>query len=82
MARSRDSLPWLAAVGLILALAGCAKETTGPVYEQPPPVVAEPEPVPAGPVKIALLLPLSGQAATRGRASTGTKGTAGRACLR
>ncbi len=67
MASSRHSLPRLAAVGLILALAGCAKQTTGPVYEQPPPVVAEPEPVPAGPVKIALLLPLSGQAASVGQ---------------
>lgn len=61
-------LPRLATIGLILALAGCAQETTGPVYEQPPPVaVVEPEPVPTGPVKIALLLPLSGQAASVGQ---------------
>ncbi len=68
MATSRTLLPRLATIGLILALAGCAQETTGPVYEQPPPVaVVEPEPVPTGPVKIALLLPLSGQAASVGQ---------------
>ncbi len=68
MVRSREFLRRLATAALVLALAGCAKETTGPIYEQPTPeAVVEPEPVPAGPVKIALLLPLSGQAASVGQ---------------
>jgi len=61
----------LAVFGLVLLFVGCAQERTGPVYQEPETVPALPEEVveaaPAGPVKIALLLPLSGSAETVGR---------------
>lgn len=62
--------PKLAVIGLILAVAGCGQQTTGPIYEQPadaPDPAAAIEPVPVGPVKVALLLPLSGDAASVGQ---------------
>lgn len=64
------SLPKFAAFGLVLLLAGCVQQRA-PVYQEPEPappvpvVAVEPEPV--GPVKVALLLPLTGNAATVGQ---------------
>jgi branched-chain amino acid transport system substrate-binding protein len=60
--------PWLTTMGLMLLLAGCAPRAE-PIYREPAPV--EPaeaiEPLPVGPVKVALLLPLSGNAAAVGQ---------------
>jgi len=71
MAGSSVSVRKLAVFGLVLLFVGCAQERTGPVYQEPETVPALPEEVveaaPAGPVKIALLLPLSGSAETVGR---------------
>jgi ABC-type branched-subunit amino acid transport system substrate-binding protein len=71
MARSSVSFPKLAVIGLALLLVGCAQDRAQPVYQDPtltPDVPAEVvEPVPTGPVKVALLLPLSGNAAAVGR---------------
>jgi len=71
LARSSVSLPKLAVFGLVLLLVGCAQQRPGPVYQEPEPVPAVPEevaePLPTGPVKIALLLPLSGSAQAVGR---------------
>lgn len=64
------SLPKLAAIGIVLLMSGCAQRTE-PVYQEPEPVPALPDelvdPLPTGPVKVALLLPLSGNAAAVGR---------------
>lgn len=62
--------PRLAAFGLALALIGCAQRSA-PIYQQQTPAPATPaeaaEPEPVGPVKVALLLPLTGNAATVGQ---------------
>ena len=67
MARSSLSIPKFAAAGLLLLLAGCASQSE-PVYQDP--TAEAPEalaPVPTGPVKVALLLPLTGEAAVVGQ---------------
>lgn len=65
------SLPNLAAFGLVLILAGCAQQRSAPLHQEPepaPPVPAEAvEPEPVGPVKVGLLLPLTGNAAAVGQ---------------
>ena len=65
------SLRKLAVLGLLLLLAGCAQERADPLYQEPEALPALPEevvePVPTGPVKVALLLPLSGGAQVVGR---------------
>ena len=64
------SLPKLAAIGLVLLVAGCVQRAD-PVYQEPEQVPAAPdevvEPLPTGPVKVAILLPLSGSAEAVGR---------------
>ncbi len=64
------SLHKLAVFGLVLFMAGCAQRAE-PVYQEPATVPALPEEVveaaPTGPVKVALLLPLSGSAEAVGR---------------
>ncbi len=64
------SLPKLAAIGLMLFMAGCTQRAD-PVYQEPEPAPALPdelaEPLPTGPVKVALLLPLTGSAGAVGR---------------
>src|SRR6056297_2368840 len=71
MAGSSVSVRKLAVFGLVLLFVGCAQQRTGPVYQEPETVPALPEevvePAPTGPVKIALLLPLSGSAEAVGR---------------
>ena len=69
MARSSLTFPKLAAAGLLLLLAGCASQSE-PVYQDPAAVAPVPEvaePLPTGPVKVALLLPLTGEAAMVGQ---------------
>jgi ABC-type branched-subunit amino acid transport system substrate-binding protein len=79
MTRSRVSLsklgprlaaPRLLAIGFLLLAAGCAQRAE-PLYQEPEPQPVEPaeviEPLPAGPVKVALLLPLTGNAADVGQ---------------
>ena len=69
MARSSLTFPKLAAAGLLLLLVGCATQSE-PVYQDPAAVAPVPEvaePVPTGPVKVALLLPLTGEAAMVGQ---------------
>ncbi len=62
---------WLVAIGLMAVVAGCAPQRGEPIFQDPAPAPAEPaeaiEPVPTGPVKVALLLPLSGNAAEVGQ---------------
>lgn len=65
------SLPKFAAFGLFVLLAGCVPQRSEPIYQEPepvPPVAAEVvEPEPEGPVKVGLLLPLTGNAAEVGQ---------------
>lgn len=63
--------PWLTTMGLLLLLAGCAQQRAEPIYREPAPAPVQPveaiEPLPAGPVKVALLLPLTGNASEVGQ---------------